>query len=126
MSFSLLLDEHISATVAIQIRRKHPVIAIQSVHRWRSGSFCGKADDLLLAAAAGEGLTLVTYDQQTIPPLLAEMALLQRSHGGVAFVDDRTIASSDIGALVRAIVSLWDQCHAWDWANRVVYLRPGA
>jgi hypothetical protein len=124
VSLSLLLDEQISATVAIQTRMKNPEVAVQSVHQWREGSFRGKGDDLLLAAAADEALTLVTYDQQTIPTLIASMAFLQQSHGGVVFVDDRTIASWDIGALVRAILSLWVQCHTWDWTNRVVFLRP--
>jgi hypothetical protein len=123
MSLSLLLDEHISAAVATQVQARRPEVSIQSIYDWRGGSFAGEDDDPLLAAAAGEGLTLVTYDQKTIPSLLTEFALQDRSHGGVVFVDDRTIASSDIGSLVLATLALWDQGQAWDWTNRVVFLR---
>src|SRR5690242_6099744 len=100
MSLSLLLDEHMSAVVAVQVQGKRPTISIQSIYHWRGGVFAGEDDDPLLAAAVDEGLTLVTYDQRTIFPLLSDIALLGRSHGGVVFVDVKTIASSDIGALI--------------------------
>jgi predicted nuclease of predicted toxin-antitoxin system len=124
VSLRLLLDEQISAKVADQVRANDPSVSIQSVHHWRGGSLLGKDDGLLLAAAAEESLTLVTYDQKTLPTLLVEMALLGQSHGGVLFVDDRTIASNNTGALVKALLSLWLQCHGWDWTNRVMFLRP--
>jgi hypothetical protein len=123
VSLSLLLDEQISPAVAVQVRAKRSEVFIQSIHHWRGGSFQGVDDDPLLAAAAEDGLTLITYDQKTIAPLLAEIALLGRNHGGVVFVDDRTIASGNIGALLKAILALWERCHAWDWTDRVVYLR---
>jgi hypothetical protein len=124
MSLSLLLDEHVSAAVATQVQRKGADVAILSIHEWRGGALVGKDDDPLLDAAAAEGLTLVTYDQKTIRPLLTERALLGRSHGGVIFVDDKTIAQSDIGSLVKAILALWEQSHSWDWTDRVLFLHP--
>src|SRR5687768_5097089 len=111
MSLSLLLDEHISPTVAVQIQAKRPEVSIQSIYHWRDGIFGGADDDPLLAAATSEGLTLVTYDQRTIPSLLTEMALLGQRHGGVLFVDNATIPPSDIGGLVRALLGLWERCH---------------
>lgn len=44
------------------------------------------------------------------------------SHGGVVFVDGKTIRASDIGALVRTILSLWDAERDADWTDRVVFL----
>jgi hypothetical protein len=123
MSLSLLLDEHLSPTVAVQVQAKRPEVPIQSIYHWRGGIFASEDDNSLLAAAAREGLTLVTYDQKTIPTLLEEIALLGRSHGGVIFVDDKTIASSHIGSLVLALVALWEQCHVWDWVDRVMFLQ---
>jgi hypothetical protein len=123
MSLSLLLDEHISQKVAVQVRSQRSGIPIQSILHWRAGNLAGKQDELLLSAAAEEGLTVITYDQKTIPPLLAEMALPGRSHAGVIFVDGATIASNDIGGLVNAILMLWEQCSDWDWTDRVVFLR---
>jgi hypothetical protein len=124
MSLFLLLDEHLSPVVAAQVQAKQPAVVIRSVHHWRGGDLLGQDDGPLLAAAAEEALTLVTYDQKTIAPLLVVLALLGRSHAGVIFVDDRTIASSDIGALVKALLALWEECRAWDWTDRIVFLSP--
>ena len=69
-----LLDENISYIVAEQLARKNPLISVQSVHHWQDGAFIGQEDNMLLRAAAQAGLTLVTYDLKTIPPLLMELA----------------------------------------------------
>lgn len=126
MSLSLLLDEHISATVVAQIQSKRPEIRIQSIYWWREGVFAGEDDAPLLAAAADESLTLVTYDQRTIFPLLSQMGLAGGRHGGVLFIDDKTIPSSDIGAIVLALIAFWDRCRAWEWQDRIAFLQPVA
>ena len=69
MALALLTDEQISYVVAEQVQAKRPDISITSVRAWRGGTFQGKTDESLLRAAAEEGLTLVTYDQKTIPPV---------------------------------------------------------
>jgi hypothetical protein len=74
MSLFLLLDEHLSPVVAAQVQAKQPAVVIRSVHHWRGGDLLGQDDGPLLAAAAEEALTLVTYDQKTIAPLLVELA----------------------------------------------------
>jgi hypothetical protein len=124
MSLRLLLDEHISPEVAAQVQAKRPDLAIFSVQRWRNRAFVGRMDAALLAAAQEEELTLITYDQKTIPPLLTELAFAESDHSGVIFVDNRTIASHDIGGLVRAILSFYEQSTAWDWKNRIAFLHP--
>ena len=106
MSLFLLLDENISQTVAAQVKRHRPVLTIESVHTWRGGVFEGRSDKALLQAAYTEGLTLITYDQKTIPPLLAEMYAEGESHAGVIFVDEQTIPGSDFGMLTRALIFL--------------------
>jgi hypothetical protein len=68
-------------------------------------------------------LTLVTYDRRTIPPLLKLWAEEERSHGGVIFVDEKTISPADIGGLVRALISLADKAGKIDWTNQVYFLR---
>ena len=74
--------------------------------QWESGNFLGKEDSVCLLEAAKQRLTLVTYDRRTIPPLLKLWAEEERSHGGVIFVDEKTISPADIGGLVRALISL--------------------
>jgi hypothetical protein len=89
---------------------------------WQDGEFLGLPDSVCLRHAAERGLTLVTYDRRTIPPLLKTWAEEGTSHGGVIFVDEKTIPPSDVGILVRALGNLWLKTQRWDWTNRVCFL----
>ena len=122
MSLFLLLDENISQTIAAQVKHHRPALAIESVHTWRGGAFEGRPARSLLQATREEGLTLVTYDQKTIPPLLAELYAEGESHAGVMFVDDQTIPSSDFGTLTRALILLWERRGDEDWQDRIGFL----
>lgn len=119
----LLLDEHISPVVAREAAAKSRGKGIIAFRHWRGGSFMGVEDRVFLPEAKADGLTLVTYDQKTIRPLLKEWAEEGADHGGLVFVDDKTIAPQDFGGLVESLVQLWkSECRA-DWTNRVLYLR---
>jgi len=119
---SLLLDQHISREIAEQLRAKRPDIPVKSLYEWRNGAFIGAEDPGILREAAVENLTLVTYDRQTIPPVLVEWGISGISHGGVLFVDNRTIATNNFGRLVRALIYLFDQEQTSDWTNRIGFL----
>ena len=95
----LLLDEHVARAVASGVRRRLPAIAIDA---------------------------LVTYDRRTIPILLKGWAEQGLQHSGVIFVDERTIAPSDVGGLVRALAELCVAAGEWDWTDRVVFLKRGS
>ena len=123
---ALLTDEQISYVVAEQVNAKRPEIAVESLRAWQGGAFEGVADEALLEAAALADRTLVTYDQKTIPPLLVQWGAARRRHGGVIFTDNATIAQSDIGGLVRALIAEWDRTKNWNWADRIGYLRPAS
>lgn len=120
---SFLLDEQISAEVQERLSSKRADIPIFSVHTWKDGRFRGTPDNILLHAASAENLTLVTYDQKTIPPLLWEWGERAIAHGGIIFIDNRTIALNNFGALVRSLMWLWDTQHHLEWANRLLYLK---
>src|SRR5215471_10194814 len=119
----LLLDEHISPAVADGLRRRHGSLAVSCMAEWEGGEFLGQDDSACLQQAAAQGLTLVTYDRRTIPPLLKVWAEEEREHGGVIFVDEKTISPADTGGLVRALSSLFRKTSKWDWTNRVCFLR---
>jgi hypothetical protein len=119
----LLLDEHISPDVADGLRRRHQSLAIHWMAEWEDGGFLGKDDSACLLEAAEQRLTLVTYDRRTIPPLLKNWAEEGRRHGGVIFVDEKTISPADIGDLVRALFQLFKETGKWDWIDRVYFLR---
>ena len=119
----LLLDEHISPDVANGLRRRMRGIVVHAMAEWESGAFMGQDDSTCLREAAAQGLTLVTYDRRTIPPLLKAWAEEGSSHGGVIFVDEKTISPADIGGLVRALAGLAKETRSWDWRDRIVFLR---
>lgn len=119
----LLLDEHISPDVARGLRRRHRALDVRCLVEWENGHFLGQEDSACLWEAAAQGLTLVTYDRRTIPPLLKTWAEEERTHGGVIFVDEKTISPADIGGLVWALTGLARETGNWDWTNRIYFLR---
>ncbi len=121
---SFLLDEHISPTVAEQISRQRPEILIFPLITWQKGRYLGDANEIVLKAATKAQLTLVTYDQNTIPPLLCEWGEARKSHGGIIFVDYQSIRPNNFGLLIRSLLTLWDLQSKQDWTNRLVYLKP--
>jgi hypothetical protein len=118
---NLLLDEHLSPSVAAGLHRVKA--SVTSMPEWENGAFLGQDDATCLREAAAQGLVLVTYDRRTIPPLLKLWAENGYSHGGVIFVDEKTIAPADIGGLVRALTMLVKEAGTWDWTDRVCFLR---
>jgi hypothetical protein len=121
---SLLLDENISPAIAVQIRQKRPDIRIISIHAWQGGLFKAKADGEILADASVQGLTLFTYDQKTIMPILVQLGYAGIEHAGVVFIDDLSIATCDFGSIIRSLTALWDAFHNEVWTNVITYLKP--
>lgn len=119
----ILLDEHLSPKIATGLKRLNLPIAIHSMNEWREGRFLGRPDADCLAEAAGNGLTFVTYDCRTIPTLVKAWREQGRSHAGILYVDQRTIASDDIGGLVRALAWVIGEFGKDDWTDREEFLR---
>ena len=90
---------------------------------WEDGNFMGQEDSACMRQAAAQKLTLVTDDRRTIPPLLKTWMEEGREHGGVVFVDEKTVSPADIGGLVKALAELARETAHWDWTNRVYFLR---
>lgn len=118
----LLLDEHLHTAVAEHMRRLRPACEIVSMQDWESGTFLSAPDEDILRRAAEQSLTLITYDQRTINPLLRKWADAGISHGGVIFVAKGRVFSGDVGGLLRAICRVWDNDRWLDWTNRAVYI----
>jgi hypothetical protein len=119
----LLLDEHISPDVADGLRRRNRSLIVHCMTEWENGAFLGRDDSACLLEAAAQRLTLVTYDRRTVPPLLKTWVEEERAHGGVIFVDEKTISPADIGGLVRGLADLYKAMGKWDWRDRVYFLR---
>jgi hypothetical protein len=101
-----LLDAHLSPVIAQQISTRRPEITVISLRDWEDGAYLDAEDAVILARAHEQGLTLVTYDQRTIMPLVKEQGEQGLPHGGVIFVDQRTLAPNDFGGLVRALCQI--------------------
>jgi hypothetical protein len=123
----LLLDEHISPDVANGLGRRNRALEIRYLVEWpvesEDGRFLGQEDSACLREAAAQGFTLVTYDRRTIPPVLKTWGEEGRTHGGVIFVDEKTISPADIGGLVWALTRLARETGNWNWTNRIYFLR---
>ena len=119
----LLLDEHISPEVAEGLRHRNKKMTVFHLAEWENKRFLGQPDDFLLREAARQDITLVTYDLKTIPPLLKLWAESGLNHGGLIFIDNKTIPQSDIGGIIHALKKLISESTAWDWQNRICYLR---
>lgn len=120
-----LLDEQLSPEIARQLRLRSQPIPALSVHDWREGKFRGRPDSEILETAHRDRLTLVTYDLKTIPGLLRQRADDGISHHGVIFIDNRTMASSDLGGIVRALAEAWRVYSKQNWINRSLFLTKG-
>ena len=121
-----LLDEHLAPRIVKEFLRQCPGAAIGSVLEWQDGRLAGVPDDVLLVEAYEHRLTLVTYDQATVAPLLKSWAEQGIPHYGIVFIDDRTIRPNDFGGIVRALSHLWRQHKHANWHNRVIYLTRAA
>ncbi|HKR28277.1 MAG TPA: hypothetical protein VJS11_12515 [Acidobacteriaceae bacterium] len=119
----LLLDEHLSPRIATGLRRRSASVAVFSMQEWERGAFLGRRDDQLLMEAARQRLTLATYDRRTIPILLKGWREQGRSHGGIIFIDEKTVPLGDVGGLVRALAALFREFGDLDWTDREEYLR---
>lgn len=121
----LLLDEHIFPGVAKMVRNLVPSLKAHGIHDWRGGRLLNQSDLRILREASEARLTLVTFDVNTIPSALAEMAEAGESHAGVVLVSMRTFAQNDYGSLARGLAGLWKKSKDDDWTNRVAFLQKG-
>ena len=119
----ILLDEHLSPKIAEGLKRLDLALSIHSLNEWKEGSFLGRSDAECLAEAARHGLAFVTYDCRTIPILVKDWREQGRSHAGILYVDQKTIAPDDIGSLVRALAWVIQEYGDDDWTDREELLR---
>ncbi len=119
---SLLLDENLSGEIARRVNARRPDVPIYSAHDWEGGRLRGASDESVLRIAAEFGLTLVTFDVNTIPLLLVRLSNEAFVHGGIVFVHNATMRSNDCGSLVRAHIQLYDAEKETEWTDRLFFL----
>jgi hypothetical protein len=101
MTYPLLLDEMLSADIAVRLgKRDHDVVAVVA-----DSSLVGLADQQILSEAAASGRALVTANIKDFVPLDAQYKTAGRQHAGLllvstkTFPQDRTLLSALTDAL---------------------------
>ncbi|MFN0130346.1 MAG: hypothetical protein ACKV19_27100 [Verrucomicrobiales bacterium] len=122
-TLKLLLDEHVWPPLGLRLREVLPGAQIESLHQWMGGRLLQQPDERILLEAYREGMTLLTSDLATIPPLLTEKLAVGEEHGGVIFVSTKSFPQNDHGGLIRAVLESWPKWSAEPWTNRVEFLR---
>ena len=96
-----VLDEHISPEVARgATARGVDVVALGDAGLLR------KRDEEILRVAAAEGRIAVTYNVGDFAMLVGQVTRERGAIPGVIFVNGRTIPSSDVETLVKALVEV--------------------
>ena len=119
----LLLDEHLSPSVAVELRRLgYDVIAVAERDGLR-----GRPDDEIFARAAAEGCAMVTFDVGDYLALVRQSVQLRHRHGGLVLLAQAGSSSSGraAGRLVAVLAELMAAHPADDaFADRVEWLQP--
>lgn len=118
----LLLDIHIDPDVARGVAAIAPDCEVFSLRDWQRGEYRAASDATILEAVHREGLTLVTYDVRSVPALLRDWATRGRQHAGAVFIDHKTVAANDVGALARSLAHLFETRGSEDWTNCTTFL----
>lgn len=79
-------------------------------------------DGIILGECANGNWILVTFDVNTIPAVLREMAMNQEDHAGVIFVSSKSFAQNHHSILAKALVELARAEFDAEWTNRVLFL----
>jgi len=79
-------------------------------------------DCIILHEAHLAGRVLVTYDVNTIPTLLQEMAAANEEYSGVIFISSKSFAQNDHNRIARALAELLRDEAGAVWTNRVMFM----
>lgn len=79
-------------------------------------------DGIILRECQREKWVLVTFDVNTIPAILTEMAVNQEEHAGVIFISSKSFAQNDYPGIAHALAELARDELDTDWTNRVMFL----
>lgn len=120
---TFLLDEHLPSALIGLLKKAEPELSVETVHSWREGRLLNQPDERILREARQAEMTLVTFDVNTVPATLREMAERDETHFGVVLISSRTFPQNDYQGLVQALLALWKQSKDEIWLNRCVFLR---
>ena len=117
----LILDEHISSDIAHRLLEDG--VDVVEVSNWLSGTLRSTDDDHIHASAAGEHRVLVSFDVNTIPPLISVWSAQGKHHAGVILISGKTFRQNDVSGIVRALRTLVVDHEDEDWQDRIEFLK---
>jgi hypothetical protein len=118
----LLLNEEIAPSVAAGLHRRESAIVVCALAEWEGGNFVGKEIAEILREAADQEWTLVTYERLKVPPTLKSWAEEECLHGGVIFVDEKSVPPAETAMLVSALYWMHQLTGSWEWTNLSLWL----
>jgi hypothetical protein len=117
---ALLLDVLVPSAVAVQLRARG--LDVLALPEWHGGLRLNWADLELIRFASLEQRTFVSFDVNTLPPILDELAYAGEEHAGVILVSRNAFRQNDVGGLVRALEHFVRHDLPDDMTNQVLYL----
>ena len=112
MKIRFQADADFNADIVVGIRRREPLIDIQSADE---AGLRGVTDAQVLAYAAEEGRLLLSHDRKTMPHHFATFIAAQPSPG-LFIISQKTEVSTAIDELIL----IWSTSEAEEWRNLLV------
>ena len=106
MKIKLLLDVHISPTVAAALRRQFPHLDVKSIHET---DWAALADEVLLEILDAEHRILVTRDVNTMPGHTKARIAAGKTFAGVIYADSKKLRQTDTRGLIRRLVEVLEK-----------------
>jgi hypothetical protein len=117
----LLADENTSHRLVAACRRIDAAFPIIQISDWREGAYLSSKDPALLMTLREAGLVLVGFDRASMAMHAGRLTREGLGSAGVILFR-RSVPAVAYGRQARLLVNFWREAHAWDWADRIVYL----
>lgn len=117
----LILDEHVSPAIALGLQATGSDVV--TVPHWQDGELRSTEDAHILVTASVESRVLVSFDVNTIPPLIDGWLARGMHHSGVILISRKTFRQNDVGGILRALRAIIAEHGDADWQDRMIFLR---
>ncbi|MDQ3548544.1 MAG: DUF5615 family PIN-like protein [Chloroflexota bacterium] len=116
----LLLDEHVPPAIERGLQDRG--VDVVAIPNWQDGTLRSTPDHNILVTAAAQRRVLVSFDVNTIPPLIDLWAARGMHHAGVILISRKTFRQDDVGGILRALQAIVAERGDEDWQDQMAFL----